>query len=59
MSWFEHEYPYTNFHELNLDWILKKMKWLVADYDAFKRYMEAGWSEIRDDWDAMKNYIRE
>ena len=56
-TWFEHEYPYSNFHELNLDWVLKKMKWLVADYEAFKKYMETGWSEIRDDWEAMRQYI--
>lgn len=22
---FNHEYPYTDFHELNLDWVIKKM----------------------------------
>lgn len=23
---FNHEYPYTDFHELNLDWVIKKNK---------------------------------
>ena len=23
---FNHEYPYTDFHELNLDWVIKKVK---------------------------------
>ena len=23
---FSHEYPYTDFHEMNLDWILSKIK---------------------------------
>lgn len=28
-------FPYTNFHEMNLDWILKKMKELVSDMEHF------------------------
>ena len=27
------EYPYTDFHEMNLDWILKKMKEMSASID--------------------------
>lgn len=30
-----HEYPYTDFHELNLDWIIKEMKDLIDQWDAF------------------------
>ena len=30
---FWNRYPYTDFHELNLDYILKKMKELEADLD--------------------------
>lgn len=26
MALFEHEYPYTNFHEMNLDYMLKKIR---------------------------------
>lgn len=26
-----HQFPYTNFHELNLDWILEKLKTLLSD----------------------------
>lgn len=29
------EFPYTNFHELNLDWILKEMKELRSDFAEF------------------------
>lgn len=32
MALFEH-FPYTNFHDLNLDWILKKLKALEAQKD--------------------------
>lgn len=27
-----HKYPYTNFHELNLDWIVEKVKELEEGY---------------------------
>lgn len=30
-----HEYPYTDFHEMNLDWIIKEMKELIDQWNAF------------------------
>ena len=30
-----HEYPYTDFHEMNLDWIIKEMKELIDEWEAF------------------------
>ena len=35
INWFNHEYPYTNFHELNLDWIINTMKRLVDEVNNF------------------------
>lgn len=32
------EYPYTNFHELNLDWIIKQVKELTGTVDDFVAY---------------------
>lgn len=29
------KYPYTDFHEMNLDWIIKEMKQLVEDWEDF------------------------
>lgn len=29
------KYPYTDFHEMNLDWIIKEMKYLVDSWDSF------------------------
>ena len=31
MFYGSHQFPYTNFHELNLDWILEKLKTLLSD----------------------------
>ena len=36
-----HEYPYTDFHEMNLDWIIKQMKELVDSWDSFGGNVEA------------------
>lgn len=33
--------PYTNFHELNLDYLLREMKRLREDYERFKAEMQA------------------
>lgn len=34
MGYFE-QFPYTNFHELNLDWILQRMRDLSSEFNAF------------------------
>lgn len=31
-----HEYPYTDFHEMNLDWIIKEMKQLIDEWAEFE-----------------------
>lgn len=33
-------FPYTNFHELNLDWILERMKTLGKDMTTLKNYVD-------------------
>lgn len=37
---FRHDYPYTDFHELNLDWLLEKMKIFQEGY--LDKYIKAG-----------------
>lgn len=54
--------PYTNFHELNLDWLLKEVKALGARIDGLKddilteanRYTDQKISSIKNDFDALK-----
>lgn len=42
------EYPYTNFHDLNMDWILKTLKSIDADITTLNEWKAA--REIRDQW---------
>lgn len=37
---FLNKYPYTDFHELNLDWIISNMKKLLAEYQSLVDWME-------------------
>ena len=33
-------FPYTNFHELNLDWLLNRMKKNSEDQETLKKYVD-------------------
>ncbi len=53
MIW--NEYPYTDAHELNLDWIIKtikKVEHVVNDFTVFNTMTWAG------SWDASKSYVK-
>lgn len=50
-----HDYPYTNFHELNLDWILKMMKQLDQEMDDFIAFNQITFS---GEWDPGKAYTK-
>lgn len=61
------KYPYTDFHELNLDWILKEMKDLQAAMDgllekaieeatkAAKEYVDEQLADIKADFAQLQN----
>ena len=50
---FNHSYPYLDEHELNLDWIIAKMKELIKDFDEFKVVNNITFSGA---WDITKQY---
>ena len=50
---FFEKYPYTDFHELNLDWLLAKMKELDIKFDEFKVVNNITFS---GQWDITKQY---
>lgn len=47
------KYPYTDFHELNLDWILKKIKELAKELEDFEILNTIRYEGV---WDITKNY---
>lgn len=46
-------YPYTDIHELNLDWVIRKMKELKIEFDEFKVINTITFSGA---WDITKQY---
>lgn len=44
---FDNKYPYTDFHELNLDWFMGEFKKLVAE-----------WEETRGEWNTLHDYVQ-
>ena len=48
-----HEYPYTNLHELNLDWIISTIKRVEGEVDDFVAYNKITFAGT---WDASKSY---
>lgn len=41
-------FPYTNFHEINLDWILKNMKQLVDEVNKLDDWVEQNQGQYND-----------
>lgn len=64
---FWNKYPYTNFHELNLDWVLEEMKRLQAEMDGLveeavtqavalsKEYTDSKLAGIEEDFAQLQN----
>lgn len=52
MANFFHKYPYENFHELNLDWILERIKEFGATLDSYKEVAE----ELEEALKQLPNY---
>lgn len=52
MGLFE-QFPYTNFHELNLDWFVTTFKDLLDDWAAQK----VEFNNLKDAWEAMRTWV--
>ena len=45
---FENKYPYTDFHEMNLDWILEVVKGIETEWPEFRTEMQTAWQQYQD-----------
>ena len=52
-------FPYTNFHDLNMDWILQKVKELAAEFVALNKDNAKFKSDTTAALAAMRAYIEE
>ena len=50
---FINQFPYSDFHELNLDWIIKQVKNLTSEMNGFKAANEVSYEGI---WNITKQY---
>lgn len=53
MSNFLNQFPYSDFHEMNLDWILKAVKKVYSDMESFKASNEVTYEGI---WNITNQY---
>ncbi len=55
-GFFNNEYPYTDFHELNLSWVIARIKTLmdqVKDLEDWRAQHEDEYQELKDLYDAV------
>lgn len=53
MSDFYNKYPYTDFHELNLDWVIERVKKLTEDWLA----TQEEWNNTQEQWQQLHDYV--
>lgn len=56
-----HEYPYTNFHELNADWLVATMEKLTSEWDEFHKQLTAEFEEFKNsmngEWEQFESSL--
>lgn len=52
---FPHQYPYSNFHDLNLDWVLDTIRNLALDW----KQVQKDWTTQQDAFISLKQYVED
>lgn len=55
MTDFFNKYPYTDFHELNLDWVIERVKKLTEDWAATL----TEWNNTEEEWQQLYDYVHD
>ena len=67
---FTNKYPYTDMHELNLDWFLKQFADYTSEFDQFaedmtnawneyKNTLDGEWHDVEEAWTTLYNYVHD
>lgn len=54
---FENKFPYTDFHEMNLDWILKMVKMLGLNVEELRKDLETFGDDIKAQIDYLLDWV--
>ena len=60
LDFFNHKYPYSDFHELNADWLISAYKELVAEVDVldtWKAQHEVEYQELKEFMDQIESGV--
>lgn len=50
-------FPYSNFHDLNVDWIITTIKQLLADWESYNGTWEDWKNDITERFDDLNSYV--
>lgn len=56
MALFEN-FPYTNLHDLNLDWVLATIRKLIAEWTAYKLAMDQAFDDLKGQYHELYEYV--
>lgn len=56
MALFEN-FPYTNLHDLNLDWVLATIRKLIAEWTAYQVAMNKAFDDLKDQYQELYEYV--
>ena len=54
---FWNQFPYTDFHELNLDWVIKKLRALGIHVDELEEHLTQFEGDIQGQIDYLTNWV--